>query len=251
VPEHDEAKPPRSPDLERPEATAGMSRKEQYEMLKRFRIVGLCLVAVFALSAVVASSASAFPAWEECTTTAKTLEFKNPGCSETPGTEWGWEELITTKASTSEGTLALTAEGTTVTCNGTDGGTIGPGSQDEITKATATNCSCGTTPVSAEPTNLPWKTKLYETNGEIRDKIENGGKGEPGWKSRCGIFSVTCTGETSTAIKNKANGTVDAIFDTKSAPSAPCGPLGGRGTVRGTDTIKSAGTKAIRVTKKP
>jgi hypothetical protein len=43
------------------------------------RILGLALVAVFALAAVVASGASAAPAWKECAKTAKNAEKKYTG----------------------------------------------------------------------------------------------------------------------------------------------------------------------------
>ncbi len=44
--------------------------------MKRTRILGLCLVAVFALSAVIASSASAAPGWYECAKAAKNATTK-------------------------------------------------------------------------------------------------------------------------------------------------------------------------------
>jgi hypothetical protein len=47
--------------------------------MKRMRILGLALVAVFALAAVVAASASAEATWTECAKTAKNLEGKYEG----------------------------------------------------------------------------------------------------------------------------------------------------------------------------
>ena len=45
--------------------------------MKRTRILGLCLVAVFALSAAIASSASAAPGWYECAKAAKNGDTKS------------------------------------------------------------------------------------------------------------------------------------------------------------------------------
>jgi hypothetical protein len=67
--------------------------------MKRMRILGLALVAVFALAAVVVSSASASPAYFECKKGAKNLEGKYTGlytnklCSEESGTHEGKYEL--------------------------------------------------------------------------------------------------------------------------------------------------------------
>jgi hypothetical protein len=47
--------------------------------MKRMRILGLALVAVFALAAVVASTAGAQATWTECAKTAKNLEGKYTG----------------------------------------------------------------------------------------------------------------------------------------------------------------------------
>ena len=64
-------------------------------MLKRFRIVGLCLVAVFAMSAVAASSASAAktgPHWWVCEKLTGGI-FSNSECT-TSGTGWESKELL-------------------------------------------------------------------------------------------------------------------------------------------------------------
>lgn len=224
-----------------------MSRKEQYEMLKRFRIVGLCLAAVFALSAVAASSASAYPVWQEC---GAGTEFTNANCTTAGSGPYGWVTLTTKVASTSSGALTLTAGGITMECEGTDGGTIGPGSQDEITKITASNCKSGSflcKTAAAKALNLPWKTKLYNADAtKIRDEITGpDATKEPGWEGLCeGFLKQECFTNTTAGIKNKSNGTVDATFDALSAKGV-CKPSG-EGTVTGTDTITVPG-KTIRV----
>jgi hypothetical protein len=234
-------------------------------MLKRFRIVGLCLVAVFALSVVAASSASAYPGWQESTTCeaaaagyweeANGNECKGFDPTKTSGFELGgWTELTTTKASASSGTLTLTTSLATIKCDGTDGGTIGPGSEDEITKITTTKCSgCTIEPSAAKALNLPWKTKLYNADAtKIRDDITgHDSTKEPGWEGSCaGIIKQKCFANTSAAITNKPDGTVDATFDALSTKGKCEG--GGEGTVTGTDTIettKEVTKKGIRATK--
>jgi hypothetical protein len=53
--------------------------------MKRMRIVGLCLVAAFAFSALVVSSASALPEVGRCVAKAGTGKFKNSNCTEKAG----------------------------------------------------------------------------------------------------------------------------------------------------------------------
>jgi len=64
--------------------------------MKRIRIVGLCLVAVFAMSAVAAASASASPTYKECAKVkAKTGKFATASCTTEGGT--GTWELVSPK----------------------------------------------------------------------------------------------------------------------------------------------------------
>jgi hypothetical protein len=255
--EHDEAKPPRLPDLERPEATAGMSRKEQYEMLKRFRIIGLCLVAVFALSAVAALSASAEPGgtpeWGTCDKATSAWKFEDSLCNKAGTGVFFWHKIASPTAVKSKGRLELTDEkggplggGVTVRCpknseaEGLNEGTVGPGSTDEITKITdaagKTPIACETVagicpaPVTAKPIHLPWVTKLL-ANG--RDEIVSGTGGEPGWEVSCNGTIDICQGKTNTAVTNVTGG-VDLTFDANS-PNVNCSRGGaGKGKVRGT-----------------
>jgi len=68
--------------------------------MKRIRIMGLCLVAIFAVSAVAAMSASAAePSWYECGKAAKvgkfyTGKYINKTCTEVSGTSTGKYELV-------------------------------------------------------------------------------------------------------------------------------------------------------------
>src|ERR1700688_198627 len=66
--------------------------------MKRIRIMGLCLVAVFAITAAAAASASAAPAWYECAKAVKigktyTGKYTDKACTTTSPTETGKYEL--------------------------------------------------------------------------------------------------------------------------------------------------------------
>jgi len=233
-------------------------------MLKRFRIVGLCLAAVFAMSAVATSSASAAPVWQQC---GAGTEFTNSLCTTSGSGPFGWVEVATKVAVTSEGRLTLTSStGTELECPesteavGKDEGFIGPSSADEITKITdsagkavvkckivkAGSPACSA-PATATAVHLPWITKLILVGTEIRDEIVSGTGGAPGYETKCGNgLSLTCTGATSTAVTNNTvTGNVELTFEAKSAATS-CG-LGITGKVKGTDTILHPAGGAIRV----
>jgi len=96
--------------------------------MKRIRIVGLCLVAVFAMSAVAAASASASPTYKECMKVkAKTGKFATASCTTEGGT--GTWELVSPKkgaytSTTKTATLATPGVGS-VSCKTSKGtGTI-------------------------------------------------------------------------------------------------------------------------------
>jgi hypothetical protein len=148
--------------------------------------------------------------------------------------------------------LEDTGAKTEIFCTGTGSGSVGPGGKGRIASAVASKCefesgkagSCESgKPVTAKAIHLPWNTTYENPAGaEIRTKIENGGKGEPGYEVECtvaGIFKVTdtCEGATSTLTKNvpaenegTGTGTVEAEFEATSA-KANCS-VGGKGTGR-------------------
>lgn len=216
--------------------------------MTRLRILGLALVAVFAMGAVVASAAMASPEW---------LENGSP--------------LTSKVAITSKGTLKLSDTGTpigtvTVTCAGTDKGTIGPGAEDEVTEIKASSCTssqCSGTP-TAEAVNIAptlaggiWQTKLETVGTEIRDKITTtSGTKVVGWTVHCTILGKTetdtCTSASSSTkmTNNKTTGNVEAEFEAKS-PKAKCTLSGGKetGGVSGVDIDeKPSGATSIEVT---
>ena len=92
--------------------------------MKRMRIVGLCLVAVFAFTAIAASSAFAEPSGEFGFCVKKTGgKYENSGCTKEKAgaTKFEWEPLTTPvglSGKMKEGTLATleTVKGTKITC---------------------------------------------------------------------------------------------------------------------------------------
>lgn len=213
----------------------------------RIRIIGLAIMAVFAMTAVAASSASAH--------------------------EWliGGKPITAAKTIMSHGTLLLedseaTGGAVAVNCPGFDTGTVGPGALDVITKVSSTElgatndinctfekaglCESSTTP-TALAINLPWMTEIYTaSNGEIRDMITADGAGSPGWKVTCkapilGTTSDECTVALgSTALANVTGG-VDATFE-KESQKAKCSKGGKEsGIVKGIDFLLSPSEGAL------
>jgi hypothetical protein len=91
--------------------------------MKRMRIMGLCLVAVFAVSAFAASGASALPEIGKCVAKAGTGKYKDANCNEKAGTlksEKSFEflkEIGKAKFTSSGGAGVLETEaGTKVEC---------------------------------------------------------------------------------------------------------------------------------------
>jgi hypothetical protein len=206
-------------------------------------------MAVFAMSAVAAASASAEHQW-----------LINGSLLASP---------VKTH---SKGTLTLTDHTVTggetqVTCTGFDDGFVGPHALDLILAVTAellgTNkkitcsfvagknggCEASTAP-TAEAVGLPWRTELYLRGAEVRDMITPDGAGNPGWAVTCktilGNMTDTCTTALgSTALANVAAG-VSATFDKVSSEENPANcKLGGGaerakvGLVSGSDLIES------------
>jgi hypothetical protein len=70
------------------------NNQKEKQMLKRFSVVGLCLVAVFAVSAVGAATASAKrPTWWLCEKLGTGHAFKDAECKDKTGGEWEEVEL--------------------------------------------------------------------------------------------------------------------------------------------------------------
>jgi hypothetical protein len=199
--------------------------------MTRFKIIGLALVAVFAISAMASASASAL--------------------------QWliGGKGITKATAITSSGKLLLAdlsapSGGTYIECTGTDKGTVGPGATDEVTSITATKCSfqsgkngacTASDEVTAAALHLPWKTELVSVSGVTRDKTT--ATSNPGWDVTCtvaGIIEVSdeCTSaNVAPAISNVAGG-VDATFEASETASCTKG-TSSSGMVIGPDLNES------------
>lgn len=189
--------------------------------MTRIRIIGLALVAVFAISAVVAASASA-------------LEWLLNG-----------KPILTAKAVSSSGSLVLedlaaTGGAVEIECTGSDEGTVGPGAQDLVTTIKATSCKflaekhgvCEESkPVTANAINIKkhWETLLVtNSSGQIRDLITSPeGKG-PGWNVECkvgGILEVSdeCTSASPEPLVTNLSTGVDVTFEASETASCSKG----------------------------
>jgi len=230
-------------------------------MSRLIRVMGLVFVAALVFGAVSVAGASAAPEWQ---------------LNGVSVTEWmKVDSTATLELEDSKATLP-----TTVKCSGVDTGDVGPEGKDKILTITVTGqctsvkggCSSD---ILASAENLPWNTQLVEVENknkekEVRDKIESGGSGEPGWKVNCknilgGAEEDVCLKETgveaSVGIDNITSGAhkgdVAALFDAISHERpAKCTKGGAKsGFVSGVDFIltsngaklTASGAKAIEL----
>jgi hypothetical protein len=205
------------------------------DVMSKIKTLGLALVVVLVAGVVGAASASAAPVWEE----------ENFSL---------WSEIKVKAKIIGTGIVTLTDEGTglEMECEGPNGGIAGPGSSGEITELTTNKCfvlkgTCAS--AGATALNLPWKTTLALVGGEVRETIENGGKGEPGWNFVCGGSVVdTCTGTMSTAMVNFVPlGKVEALYDAKTAKTNCSAGGAGKGKILGFNIIVLENGKKLRV----
>lgn len=147
-----------------------------------------------------------------------------------------------------------------VTCKFETTGTIESGGLGKITSfvaisgCTASGGSCDSVrPVG--PINIPWKTELFESEGTIKDRIVNGGSGEPNWKFEChqlGVYyPVICGVGVSPEVFNEPiEGNVIASFSEKSKTTCNGDHKNGESWWQGTLTIVHPASKgAIEVLK--
>ncbi len=212
--------------------------------MKPAKLIGLLLVAVFAVSAVAASSASALE-WllnGKPITKAVSVNSKSIG------------KLVLED-------LAATGGATAIECEGTDSGTVGPGDKDEIktVKATACNfvsgkngsCTSGDA-VTAKAVGLPWPTLLLTVSGLEVDDVTSSGSAGVGWDVECtvaGIIKVqdTCTTkETKTMMSNTTKGVAAEFIKTEKAGCS----LGNStsGMVEGVDLNESPEKETLSIT---
>ena len=145
-------------------------------MRSKLRTICAALLAVFALTAVAASSASAAPEWyiKKAGVFAKVKEAINVK----QGTA-NWE--LTDKVSI--------FERFGVKCTSEDSGQIKPGGIASIVTIQGLRCSevkGGERIEGPVPAvHLPWKLELYTEGTEIRTRILNGGSGTPEQEFTC------------------------------------------------------------------
>jgi hypothetical protein len=210
--------------------------------MTRIKIIGLTLVAVFAISAVVSASASALQ-WllnGRAITSAVNISSKAVGT------------LLLADLAATGGEVALL-------CEGNDKGTAGPGAAGTVSEITATGCtfqekkngSCtASDKVTAVAVHLPWKTTLTTVGANTRIALA-GTSGNPGWSVECtvgGIIKVqdTCTSSAAAPLASNVAGGVDATFESSETASCSLGN-GSSGMVIGTDLNANPTGKTLTV----
>jgi hypothetical protein len=183
--------------------------------MTRIKMLGLMMVAVSALSAVAASTASALQ-W---------LDNGTPILS--PILVLSTETLLFWD-------LASPGGGTAVICKGDNHGTVGPGARDLILSfpfrdpcsfEKAGGCEAGSPP-NWVAVHLPWVTRLLTVAGVTRDMLEPSGAGNPGWAVTCKTIIGNVTDECTSAtgepkVTNNSSGDVTETFDAFE-PGASC-----------------------------
>lgn len=176
-------------------------------MIARFRLVGLMVFALFAIFAVMSSSASALQWLLDGKPIEGTVHIASTGSLELAD-------------------LAATGGSTAIICEGTGAGSIGPLAHDEVTELKAAKCkfvsgkngACeASKEVTARPVNLPYLTLLVTISGETFDEVLPKGGTTIGWTVECtvlGVFRVsdTCTAASTLTLVVNLPGGVDTNF---------------------------------------
>jgi hypothetical protein len=181
--------------------------------MNKYKVVIMAMFAVFAFTAIAASSAMALK--EEWLHEGKAISTPTAGLID------GKLELIHT------GGLLGSA---TIRCTGQFHGTFGPGSADTITDALGLSgelnvlkcefisgaCGVGSA-ATVTAVHLPWNTKLElpGTPAGTWDKITEGATkaGTPGYSTECVSLKIAVKCEHTARSKFEENGTNGAILD--------------------------------------
>jgi hypothetical protein len=229
--------------------------------MKKFQIIGVAFVAVFAFCAFAAASAFAVnPEW---------LIGGVAVLAATSVQTTGHIRLSDTKAP-----IIGTA---TIECNGILDDTLNTEGKKEIAEVlsstgvlikpvtltsalvagTGLSCTsiagCEGTDAEAWPDNLPWNTQLELLNGQVVEHIFGNGTDEPGWHVFCLVFGIgtsdLCEGLDYTLIENMLTGSEnDLLVNFVEPPSvkANCVEGGvGSGQVSSTDGLNSTLNGAV------
>ncbi len=229
--------------------------------MKSIKIAGLCLVAMFVMSMAAAAMASA-ATWEQCTTEKTTVtKYTENECLTASSTgAWGWKEVTSTEKVETNGTLTLIDTGTlagtsSVTCTGTDTGTIGPkqsGRTETITTRTCVPVKVCEAPVTAKAIGLPWQTELVEESSKKRLVTTSVSSKALGWSVTCKTVLGTKTDEctrasTNPEVTNKQAASSVQVTYNKSLAKATCTESkAATGEVEGAVQVFAAGY-AVRV----
>jgi hypothetical protein len=197
--------------------------------MKKIQIIGMALVAMFAFSALLASTASAEP-----TLLAEWLLNGNP--------------ILELTLSEATGTILLTdtSNGSDVLCSGIFDGSVGANGEDEITEVLSLAkvvvtlaaplvcesdavCEKSTTDVLVSPENLPWHTLLFlmESNNSFLDLVFLAG-----YTVECLVLGLKITDECTTELAAGGVTNVTGGVEGAEEPLAPLGTcsVGGAGT---------------------
>jgi hypothetical protein len=202
--------------------------------MKRFKIVGLCLVAVFALTAVMASGAQAGQ-WGTCTKTAK-VEKKYTGnytdklCSTKSATKEGKYEWVPNAANipfTSEGGAShLKGAAGEIACeHGTDSGTFEGATKDTDT-FTFEGCKLKPFELACKSYNTATAGQIV-TNALSSELLDHGQKGLSGKEPAAGEVWMQETNKGTTTDPVFGPGPFLADFECGGIPFAVTGSVSG------------------------
>jgi hypothetical protein len=164
--------------------------------MKHLKIAGLCLVAMLAMSMVIATTATAARVWEECKEVATGTRYETNQCKVAGAADkWGWAEApagtplairIKMNTLTLKDTKTLLGEAQVV-C-GLEGEGVAGGSVAKIEKVTLKSCvgvKVCEKETTAKAVDLPWKTEFFETEKKVFQTLKGTGSGEPGLEVKC------------------------------------------------------------------
>jgi hypothetical protein len=240
--------------------------------MKSMRIVGFCLLSMFAMSMALAGTAQA--KWEQCSEGPENVlptKYKNHLCEEAAPSNagrWQWNEVVGTEEVRIKGSLRLADTNTlageaAVECSGESIGDIGPGQFGRIQEIKSEAKQCRAIKVCEnveefEPRNLPWQIEAYNTEGKHFAKLVGTTNGEPGYKLKCkapivGSITDTCVQEAgkpeSLLLANVATGTELLVLATFQSLRKPECSQGGKesGKVTGSVAILKANGWGLRI----